>query len=83
MLGLSRIPTLIPFFIWTFLALNPVRILPLSSFHEPIHVRGYFLVSDLRIYLRAIDVCVSHHLAMLLIGIPEVIIRVPNECLAI
>ena len=51
-----------PIFIWTFLALNPVRILPLSSFHEPIHVRGYFLVSDLRIYLRAIDVCVSHHL---------------------
>ena len=33
----------------------------LSSFHQPVHVRGYLPVGDLGVDLRAVDVRVAHH----------------------
>ncbi len=33
----------------------------LSSFHQPVHVRGYLPVGDLGVDLRAVDVRMAHH----------------------
>lgn len=33
----------------------------LSSFHQPVHVRGYLPVGDLGVDLRAVDIRMAHH----------------------
>ena len=47
-----------PYLVGGFLA---GRIRGLSSFHQPVHVRGYLPVGDLGVDLRAVDVCMAHH----------------------
>ena len=35
--------------------------IPFSSFHQPVHVRGYLPVGDLSVDLRAVDIRMAHY----------------------
>ena len=58
------------------------RIPFLSSFHQPVHVAGYLMVSNLCIDLRTVDVCMAHHLGDALYRDAGGQHQVPNECRA-
>lgn len=61
--------------------LSGIVLLLLSSFHQLVHVLGYFIIGYFGISLCRFNTRVSHHLLILSIGTPAESIKVPNECL--